>query len=132
MGSFSILAENNYKVLKGILENAAKNKTAKQGSNIKKIGDFFSTGMDSVKIEKLGIKPIEMELKNIASIKSRNDLINVIARGHKLNGSPIFNIYAAVDAKSSKEHIATLSQSGLGLPDRDYYLKKDKRSKETR
>ena len=131
-GSFSILAENNYKVLKGILENAAKNKTAKQGSNIKKIGDFFSTGMDSVKIEKLGIKPIEMELKNIASIKSRNDLINVIARGHKLNGSPIFNIYAAVDAKSSKEHIATLSQSGLGLPDRDYYLKKDKRSKETR
>lgn len=131
-GSFSILTENNYKVLKGILENAAKNKTAKQGSNIKKIGDFFSTGMDSVKIEKLGIKPIEMELKNIASIKSRNDLIKVIARGHKLNGSPIFNIYAAVDAKSSKEHIATLSQSGLGLPDKDYYLKKDKRSKETR
>lgn len=131
-GSFSILAENNYKVLKEILENAAKNSSAKKGSNIKKIGDFFSTGMDSAKIEELGIKPIEMELKKIASIKSRNDLIKVIARGHKLNGSPVFNIYAAVDAKSSREHIATLSQSGLGLPDRDYYLKKDKRSKETR
>ncbi len=131
-GSFTILAENNYKVLKEILEKAAKNKTAKKGSNIQKIGDFFSTGMDSIKIEELGIKPIEKELKKIASIKSRNDLIGAIAWAQKLDGSPVFNIYAAVNAKNSKEYIATLSQSGLGLPDRNYYLKKDKRSVETR
>jgi len=131
-GSFSILAEKNYKVLKGILEKSAKDTTAKKGSNIQKIGDFYYTGMDSAKIEKLGFKPIDKQLKSIASIQSKKDLIGAIAMGHKLNGSPIFNIYAAVDAKNSKAHIATLSQSGLGLPDRDYYTKKDKRSEQTR
>ncbi len=131
-GSFSILAENNYKVLKEILEKSVKNTSAKKGSNVQKIGDFYSTGMDSAKIENLGLKPIEKQLKSISSIKSKNDLIKSIAWGHKLNGSPIFNIYAAVDAKNSKSHIATLSQSGLGLPDRDYYTKKDKRSEMTR
>jgi len=55
--------------------------------------------MDSAKIENLGLKPIEKQLKSISSIKSKNDLIKSIAWGHKLNGSPIFNIYAAVDAK---------------------------------
>ncbi len=131
-GSFSILAENNYKVLKEILQNSAKDTSAKKGSNIQKIGDFYSTGMDSAKIEELGIKPIEKQLKDIASIKTGNDLIGAIARGHKLNGSPIFNIYAAVDAKNSKSYIATVSQSGLGLPDRDYYTRKDKRAVKTR
>jgi len=131
-GSFSILAENNYKVLKEILESSASDTLAKKGSNIQKIGDFYASGMDSVKIEKLGFQPIEKQLKSIASIKSKSDLINAIAWGHKLGGSPVFNIYAAIDAKNSTAHIATLSQSGLGLPDRDYYTKKAKNSVETR
>ncbi|PIW69101.1 MAG: peptidase M13 [Ignavibacteriales bacterium CG12_big_fil_rev_8_21_14_0_65_30_8] len=131
-GSFTILAEENYKVLKEILEKSANDKSAQKGSNVQKIGDFYATGMDSVMIEKLGIKPIEDDLKNIASINSIDNLISTIAWGHKLNGSPVFNIYADIDAKNSTQHIATLSQSGLGLPDRDYYTKTDKNSVETR
>lgn len=131
-GSFTILAEENYKVLKEILEKSANDKSAQNGSNVQKIGDFYTTGMDSIMIEKLGVKPIEDDLKNIASINSTYDLISTIAWGHKLNGSPVFNIYADIDAKNSTEHIATLSQSGLGLPDRDYYTKTDKNSVETR
>ncbi len=131
-GSFSVLQEKNNDVLHKILTDAASDKNAKQGSIEQKIGDFFYTGMDTVKIENDGIKPIQDELNTINSLKSKEDLIKEIAYQHIHLGGPLFSFGSDIDAKNSKMQIAELDQGGLGLPDRDYYLKNDPHSKEIR
>ncbi len=131
-GSFEVLAEKNYEVLHKILQDAANNKDAKKGSIQQKIGDYYFVGMDTSKIDAEGIKPIEPELKKIASIKTKDDLLNEIVYQHIHLGAPLFNFGSGIDAKNSKKEIAQLHQGGLGLPDKDYYLNKDNYSKEMR
>ena len=131
-GTFNQLAEENYKILKKILEKAAKDKNAERGSNEQKIGDFYFTGMDSTQIEKDGYNPIKPELKKIAAIKSRQDLYKEIAELHKKGTPALFNFFGNADAKNSDMEIAQLAQGGLGLPDRDYYTHEDARSNDVR
>jgi putative endopeptidase len=131
-GTFSALAEKNYKILHKILEDAAKEKDAAKGSIQQKIGDFYFAGMDTVKIETNGIKPIEAELKKIDAIKTQKDLLDEIVYQHIHLGAPLFGFGSGVDAKNSKMEIAQLVQGGLGLPDKDYYLNNDNYSKEVR
>lgn len=131
-GSFEELAEHNYKILRKILENAAADKNAKNGSIEQKVGDFYRTGMDTVQIEKDGYNPIKPELKTISEIKTTPGLYKVMAKLYLKGTSPMFRFYGSTDAKNSEMVIAQLSQGGLGLPDRDYYTNNDKRSKEVR
>lgn len=130
-GSFEMLAEENYKVLREILESAAKG-NAPTGSNEQKIGDFYYTGMDTVQIEKDGYNPIKPDLKMISELNSIDDVYKAIAYLHKTGISALFNYYGSTDAKNSDIVISQLSQGGLGLPDRDYYTNDDTRSKEVR
>lgn len=130
-GSFEVLAEENYKVLRKILESAA-NSDAETGSNEQKIGDFYYTGMDTAQIEKNGYNPIKPELKKISEIKTKDDFYREIANLHKEGVPNLFNFYGRADAKNSDMTIAQLSQGGLGLPDRDYYTNDDARSKDVR
>jgi putative endopeptidase len=131
-GTFEILTEENYKILKNILEDAKDNKDAEPGSNEQKIGDFFYTGMDTAKIEKEGYNPIKPELKIISEIKTLPQIYRVIAALYRKGLSPMFRFYGSADEKNSDMVISQLSQGGLGLPDRDYYLNDDVRSKEVR
>ena len=131
-GTFTVLAEKNYKVLHKILEDAAQNKDVKKGSIQQKIGDFYFAGMDTTKIEADGIKPIEAELKKIDAIKTEKDLLDEVVYQHVHLGAPLFDFGSGVDAKNSKMEIAQLVQGGLGLPDKDYYLNKDSYSNEVR
>jgi putative endopeptidase len=130
-GSFEMLAEENYKVLREILESTAKG-NAPAGSNEQKIGDFYYTGMDTVQIEKDGYNPIKPDLKMISELKSIDNVYKVIAYLHKTGIPALFNYYGSTDAKNSDMVISQLSQGGLGLPDRDYYTNDDARSKEVR
>ena len=130
-GSFEILSETNNKVLKEILETAANNKSAK-GSNQQKIGDYYYSGMDTVKIEMEGYKPIQPQLDAISNIKSKEDLYKEIAFLHLRVSSPLWGFGAGADARNSRMNISNIYQSGLGLPDRDYYLNNDPRSKQIR
>ncbi len=130
-GSFELLYENNLKQLKTILENSANSK-AEKGTSEQKVGDFYATGMDSVKIEELGYSPIKEILDNIDKINNKEELIKVAAYLHKHEVSPLFAFFASVDAKNSDMMIARLYQSGMGLPDVEYYYKEDDRSKEIR
>ncbi|MGD0711047.1 MAG: M13 family metallopeptidase [Bacteroidales bacterium] len=131
-GAFEVLQEKTYKDLKSILEDASKDDKADKNSNKRKIGDFYSSGMDSVKIDKEGAKPLDDEFKLIDAIKTKNDLQNEIVHLHTIGNYPFFMIYAAPDEKNSEMVIARLRQGGIGLPDRDYYLGKDARSKDIR
>lgn len=131
-GSFTELAELNNLVLKEILEDAAKNTSAPRGSIAQKIGDFYATGMDSARIEALGAKPIESDLKRILALRTQADLESEIARMHSSGTRPLFGFFSAQDLKNSEMVIGQITQGGLGLPDRDYYVAEDDQSKTIR
>lgn len=131
-GSFSILAEENNKQLRKIVEAAAANKNWAKGSPEQKIGDFYATGMDSVRIEKDGYKPIIADLKAIDGLKNKKELTKFLAEMHLRGTGALFNFFVRDDAKKSSMNAPYLSQGGLGLPDIEYYTKDDNRSKEIR
>ena len=131
-GSFTELAEQNNDVLHEILESASKDPHAPAGSNEQKIGDLYATGMDSAAIEHLGANPLAPDLAQIDAIKDDEGVQAEIARLHLYGNGPVFGFGAAQDAKNSKQVIGQLSQGGLTLPDRDYYLADDEKSKNIR
>ncbi|PLX07647.1 MAG: peptidase M13, partial [Marinilabiliales bacterium] len=129
-GNMTVLLEQNYNAIREIIENAAADTTCKKGSNKQKIGDFYSSGMDTAKIEKDGILPILNSFKKIEEIKDNEDLINAIANMHAYGINTVFGFYPSQDAMNNENVIVNLYQGGLGLPDRDYYLNDDPRSLE--
>ena len=131
-GSFEELAERNYVILKKMMEETSADSGAEKGSVSQLVGAFYASGMDSAKIEKLGAEPLKPELQKIDNIKNKTDFAKEVARMHMYTSNPLFYFYAGQDAKNSEMVIAQLSQAGLGLPDRDYYLNKDDKSKEIR
>lgn len=130
-GVMEELTERNNKIIRQLLEDAAS-RDAAEGTIVQKLGDFYKTGMDSMKIEKDGIQPIRPIIEKVNNIKSKKELYDVSAFFFMRVGNPYFNFFAEADAKNSKMVIGWLYQGGLGLPDRDYYLKDDDRSKEVR
>lgn len=131
-GSFNELQENNYKALRAVLEESAADTKAVKGSNRQKVGDFYASGMDSAAIEKAGITPLKAELDRIKSIKTKEDVVNVVGLYQTYGVSPLFNFYAGQDPKDSKSVVPQLYQGGLGLPDRDYYFDPSPRSENIR
>jgi len=124
------LYEDNLNYLRGILGQAS---TAKDRDAVtQKIGDYYAACMDETEVEKLGAKPLQADLTAIHNLASTKDLATLIATLH-LQGIPgVFNSRSTQDPDDSDEVIVNVSQGGLGLPDRDYYLKDDAKSKETR
>ncbi|GGG45309.1 M13 family metallopeptidase [Hymenobacter glacieicola] len=120
-----------YARLRKLNEEAAKTKAA-PGSVQQKIGDFWATGMDSVTINKQGIAPLKGELDRIQAIKSVADVQAVMAHLQPLGVNTIVGGYVGQDAKNSEKMALQLWQSGLGLPNRDYYFNKDARTKNIR
>ncbi len=131
-GAFSEIDEKNLGRLHEILEDAAGNTDAAEGSIERKVGDFYRSGMNEESIEREGIKPLEEEFHRIASISDVASLQAEIARLHRRNVSPAFGIFVSQDFKDSTRMIAWLYQGGLGLPDRDYYTSDDLKMKEIR
>ncbi|RYG27493.1 MAG: DUF4270 family protein, partial [Chitinophagaceae bacterium] len=99
---------------------------ADKGSNTQKIGDFYFSGMDSARIEKEGLNPLKADLDKINAITDVNGIVDEVANLHRFGIYPFFGTYVDQDAKKSTEYALYFSQAGIGLPDRDYYFKKDK------
>ncbi len=131
-GAFTVLYENNQKELKALVNEIAKKKSVKQGSVEQKIRDFYNSGMDTSRIEKQGISPIEPELKKIEAISNLKMVQKELAHMHTIGVHPLFYFYAGADEKNSSMDIANLYQGGLGLPDVSYYTKDDAASKKLR
>ncbi|UCH98626.1 MAG: M13 family metallopeptidase [Candidatus Aminicenantes bacterium] len=130
--AFDIVREYRDEAVRQLLESTAKITSAKEGSTAHKISDFFATGMDIKKVEAQGVTPLEKEFGRIAKISTITDIQDAIAYFHT-HGIPIlFSGSVFQDLKSSNIFKFYLMQSGLGLPDRDYYTKEDDRSKEIR
>ncbi len=131
-GVANVLDEKNRDVLHDILEASAKNKNAPKGSSEQKVGDYYATCMDEAKIEAEGVKPLAPEFDRIAKIKDQASLQDVIGHFHSMGLHVLFNSDSTQDFKNSAEVTFEVYQGGLGLPDRDYYLKTDEKSKATR
>ncbi len=123
-GIGNLVIEENNKRLREICEKAAA-ANAKQGSNDQKIGDFWTTAMDSAKIEKEGLAPLKIYLDKINAIADINSLVNTVAEFKKIGSSTLFSDYVGQDAKNSEVMAYQLNQGGLGLPEREYYFKTD-------
>ncbi|HET9402181.1 MAG TPA: M13 family metallopeptidase [Candidatus Acidoferrales bacterium] len=126
-GRLNIMAEHNRDVLHAILEEAAA-KTNPAGSVEQKIGDFYGSCMDETKIDAAGLHPLDDEFARIAKISDRASLREEIARLQSFNVHAPFNFGSTIDFKNSSEQTGGAEQSGLGLPDRDYYTKTDPKS----
>ena len=127
-GSFTRLADQNQQNLRNILEDAAKAKAA-PGSNEQKIGDFYASCMDTAAIDAAGTKPLQPELTRIANVSSIADLQAEVERLHGMGTGAFFRFSSRQDLKDSSIVIGGASQGGLGLPERDYYLKSDDKSR---
>ena len=130
-GRFNELAERNRDVLHEILEQV---KDAKPGrSPIEaKVGDYYAACMDEAGIEKQGTRPLAPVLASVEAVESKGDLFRRLGdhEAHALPG--LFRFGSAPDLHDSRRTVASLGQGGLGLPDRDDYLKDDPKSKEKR
>jgi putative endopeptidase len=125
-GSFQELIERNYATLHEILEESLVQVTkgdAPADTVRQLVGQFYASGMNEEQINAAGAKPLQAELEEIARINDRKQLVLVLGRLHKLGVGALFDITGGQDAKDSNNQIAIISQGGLGLPDRDYYLK---------
>ena len=129
---FTLLDDANREKLHQILEAAAQDKDAAKGSLRHKVGAFYRSGMDEARIEAAGIKPLQEHLERIAGLKENADILPELARLHLHRVPAAFLFGSTVDSKDSRCMIAEFFQGGLTLPDRDYYLKDDERSKTTR
>jgi putative endopeptidase len=121
-GTFGILQKQNQDVLHQILEDNAKTKHA-AGSTEQKVGDFYATGMDETAIDKAGIAPLKPELDGIAAIHDQASLQKEMAHLQMIGVDAMFGFGQQQDFKDSSKVIGAAFQAGLGLPDRDYYLK---------
>ena len=130
-GRFDELEERNLAILHDILEKAAV-KDPKRTPVEQKIGDYYAACMDETAIDKKGLEPIRPELDRIAGLTRTEDLAAEVARLHGIGANAMFNFTSAQDFKNSNEEIAMADQGGLGLPDRDYYLKDDPQSEQLR
>ncbi|HEV2320954.1 MAG TPA: M13 family metallopeptidase, partial [Gammaproteobacteria bacterium] len=122
-GTFNVLNKENQDVIHGILEDLGKDKKLKAGSTEQKVGDFYASGMDEQAIEAAGVMPLKPELDRIAAVKDTADLQAEIAHLQMIGVDALFDFGQMQDFKDSSKVIGAAFQGGLGLPDRDYYLK---------
>ena len=130
--TFGKLRADNEDALHGILEEAAKDKSAAPGSNRQKIGDFYASCMNEAQAETAGTKPLDPEFERIAAIKDIAGLQAEIAHLQRIGVDLAFGFGSVQDFKDSTQVIFVAAQGGLGMPDRQYYLDDDDRSKTLR
>jgi putative endopeptidase len=130
-GAFNKLIHDNTPALNTLCIAAAA-KGAGETPVERMVGDFYASGMDEAAVNAAGAKPIQPELDLIAALKTPGDVLLEIARLHSMGFPAGFLFYSAADAKDSNTELAQLRQGGLGLPNRDYYINDDDKSKTIR
>ncbi len=126
-GSFIELADLSQERIKTLIEELAK-RDHPAGSDSQKVSDFYKSFMNEEVIEERGFLPLESHLQAIRELKTKDDIFETFGMMQRFGvGSPIA-FFVSQDAKKSTEHLAQTLQSGLSLPDRDYYLKDDDKS----
>ncbi len=128
-GSFSILVEENNIKLKTLLEGLSDSDTKfSKGDWKQQLRDYYTSAMDSAKVEELGLTPLDEIFATIQTITDKQTLSSYLQTAVKEQLPKPFGMYVSSDSKNSEAYALYISQSGLGLPDRDYYFKNDEAS----
>jgi putative endopeptidase len=125
------LVERNDQLLHRILEDAGR-ANAPRGSVKQKVGDLYASAMDSARLAELGARPIQPELARIDALRNADDLQAVLIDYHAKGMSPLFGVGVEADLRNSTTNMLYVVQGGLGLPEKDYYLREDERSVQLR
>ena len=131
-GGFTQLRDDSEAKLRAIIEESANKPNKTAGTDEQKVGDFYASFMDEAKLETLGLKPLEAELARIDAIKSTAEIPALMAHRFRMGINTPFAGYVNQDDKDPTQYIVYLFQSGLGLPDRDYYLLDEAKFKDIR
>ncbi len=129
-GTFNQLFERNQNALREILQDAAAHQN--RSSIDQKIGAFYQSCMNEEAIEQRGTEPLRSELEHIHHVGNRQELIDEVARLHERGVDVFFSFGSSPDPTNAKMEIADLDQGGIGLPERDFYLRSDEKSQEIR
>jgi putative endopeptidase len=131
-GAFTLLEEGAQRNLHAILEEAANQPDRPPGSDAQKVGNFYASFMDEATIEARGLQPLADEFARIDAIDSKAALASYVGRMQRIGVPHPFVFFVAIDEKKSTEYVTNIYQTGLGMPDRDYYLSDEPRLKEAR
>lgn len=130
-GASDVLGENNLEQLRTICDSLAA-QSNEAGSYGDKIATFYKLGLDTVRLQQQGAEPIRPYLESVNAMKSTADMQAEMRKLHVIGINPFFSLFNEADANDASMCIAWLYQSGIGMGERDYYLKSDGREPQLR
>ena len=131
-GAFNVAADKVEGQVRAIIEQAALDKTARAGSSAQKMGDYYASYVDEARRNALGLAPLKAELARVAALKDKRAIATLAAHFSRIDAGAPVDMSVHQDEKDSTRMIVDISQSGLGLPNRDYYLQDEARLKDIR
>jgi putative endopeptidase len=132
VGSFTAIEDATEEQLRSIVEGLDQAASGDADPDAKKLADLYASFMNEEQIEALGLKPLQAEFASIDAVKDMNGISALIAHMNAIGAGAPYGLGINLDARNSTQYAVTLFQSGLGLPDRDYYLKDDAKLKDAR
>ncbi|HEX4584642.1 MAG TPA: M13 family metallopeptidase [Burkholderiaceae bacterium] len=132
VGSFDIRYEESLEQLRDLIETAARDTSAPEGSDTRRIGDLYRSFLDEARLETLGAAPLKDELARIAALRDKRGIADLVAHLQQIGIVVPLAQNVHLDNKDSTRYVFDVSQDGLGMPDRDYYLKDDAELKKIR
>jgi putative endopeptidase len=123
-GAFTLLQDSAERNLQTILQEASAPNPV-PGSDEQKVGDFYASFMDEARIEANGLAPLAQEFARVAAIESKQDVARYMGYAQRIGVSQPFAFFVSIDDRNSSQYLGQVFQTGLGMPDRDYYLSKD-------
>jgi putative endopeptidase len=130
VGSFTAVQDKTEEQLRTIVD--ALDRAGGEDPDAKKLADLYASYMNEDQLEALGLKPLLAQFAAIEAIKDVNAIPSLMAHMIEIGAGAPFNLRVNLDSRNSTRYAVILSQSGLGMPDRDYYLKDDAKLKEAR
>jgi putative endopeptidase len=120
-GTFDILREQSLARVRDIIEEAAADESAPEGSPARKVGDLYRSFLDTERIEAAGLEPLRPLLADVATVVDVDSLVGVMGRLHRLGVHGVLGTWVGPDEASPEDYVVYLEQGGLGLPDESYY-----------
>jgi putative endopeptidase len=131
-GSFTAIEDMTQVQLRGIVDELDGTASASGDPNAKKLADLYASFMNEAQVDALGLAPLQAEFSAIDAAQTMSALPALIAHLQAIGAGSPFTLGINLDARDSTQYAVILSQNGLGMPDRDYYLKDDPKLKDTR
>ncbi|QNA87747.1 M13 family metallopeptidase [Massilia sp. Dwa41.01b] len=131
-GAFNVAQDKVEGQVRDIVEGAAGDKDARPGSDIRKMGDYYASYVDETRRNALGLAPLKQELARVQALKDKRGIAALAARFSRLDAGAPLDMVVHQDNRDSTRYIVDINQSGLGMPNRDYYLQDEARLKDIR